>query len=116
MYFDPSKYNYVIRTRQDGVKEVIALSTYAKKTVKGVAKCDPRDQFDGEKGKQLAASRCNAHVARLRVARARRKFNEAMIALDKAKEYYRDMAIYLEESKNALEWATQDLDHYTNTY
>ena len=29
--------------------EIIAVSTYAGKTVKGVAKCDPRDSFDKSK-------------------------------------------------------------------
>lgn len=108
MKFDPSKYKYVIHTRKDGCKEVIALSTYAKKTVKGVAKCAPEDAFNEENGKKLAAARCNVRVSSLRVKRARHKFHEAMAILDAAKEYYRDMAVYLEESKDAYALAVSD--------
>ena len=42
---------------------VVAVSSYAGKTVRGVAKCDPRDTFDIEKGKELAAARCNEKIA-----------------------------------------------------
>ena len=42
---------------------VIAISTYAGKTVKGIAKVDPRDTFDPEVGKQLATARCAEKIA-----------------------------------------------------
>ena len=48
------------------VKKVIAISTYAGKPVRGVAICSVHDEFDLEKGKKLAAARCNAKVAKLR--------------------------------------------------
>ena len=35
------RYKYV----RDGGNTVIAISTYAGKTVKGIAKCDPNDNF-----------------------------------------------------------------------
>lgn len=52
--------------------EIIAVSTYAGKTVKGVAKCDPRDSFDKSKGEQLAIARCAAKLQRS-VERERRE-------------------------------------------
>ena len=44
------KYKYY----QAGNK-VIAVSTFAGRTVRGVAKCNPKDNFDLEKGKMLPA-------------------------------------------------------------
>lgn len=63
--FSPDKYRYIVNGNT-----VIAISTYAGKTVKGVAKCDPEDTFDLEKGKKLAAARCNEKVCRKRLRRA----------------------------------------------
>ena len=40
------KYRYYTNGRR-----VIAVSTYAGKTVRGVATCDPGDEFSMEKGK-----------------------------------------------------------------
>ena len=42
--------------------KVVAVSTYAGKTVRGVANCDPNDEFSLEKGKELAAARSALHV------------------------------------------------------
>ena len=39
--------------------KVICISTYAKKVVRGVAKCSPNDNFDIEIGKKLAQLRCD---------------------------------------------------------
>lgn len=61
-----------------GNGKVIAVSTYAGRIVKGVAKCDPSDNFDIEKGKQLAAARCNAKVAAKRVKRAQSELEKAV--------------------------------------
>ena len=54
--------------------KVIALSTYAGKTVRGVAKCHPNDTFDVEFGRKLAAARCNAKIAAKRMTNARNKY------------------------------------------
>lgn len=60
------KYNFkhYETTNKDGTKTqvIVALSTYAGRTVKGVAKCMEGDEFSLEKGKELAASRCNLKV------------------------------------------------------
>ena len=79
-------------------QEVIAVSTYAGRTVRGVAKCDPKDTFDIEKGKQLAAARCQAKVSSQRLKRATKKLDEALLALEKAQKYYDDMTVYFNDS------------------
>jgi hypothetical protein len=85
------KYKYY----QAGNK-VIAVSSFAGRTVRGVAKCNPKDEFDLEKGKKLAAFRCNEKVARRRFARAIGKCDEAYDNYVKA-EFAYDKAIMYEE-------------------
>ena len=38
------KYHYF----SDGRTKVVALSTYAGKPIRGIAKCDPQDKFNAE--------------------------------------------------------------------
>ena len=52
---------------------VVAVSSYAGKTVRGVAKCDPRDTFDIEKGKELAAARCNEKIAEKKINESKKE-------------------------------------------
>lgn len=79
---------------------VIAVSTYAGRTVRGVAVCHDGDEFSLEKGKELAALRCAEKIAKKRVARANRKVDEAYWAHVNAEAYldkmcdYKDDAIY----------------------
>ena len=77
--------------------KVIAVSTYAGKTVRGVAICAPGDEFNLEFGKKLAAARCNEKVAAKRHAKAAKdydnaklKFKEAEKNLDRTYDYYYD--------------------------
>lgn len=90
--------------------KVIAVSTYAGKNVKGVAKCDGRDEFDIEKGKRLAAARCNARIAEKRVKRAKMKWDEAMAARVAAIEHSNDMYHYYMTSLVKSEEAEKELN------
>ena len=80
--------------------KVIAVSTYAGKTCRGVAICDSSDEFSLEKGKKLAALRCGEKIAQKRLNRAQRKVDEAYRAYIDAEAYldkmcdYKDDAIY----------------------
>ena len=90
--------------------KVIAVSSYAGRTVRGVANCYDSDEFSLEKGKKLAALRCAEKIATKRLARASRKVSEAYNTYIEAENYldkmadYRDDAIYeLAEVKTAKE-------------
>ena len=95
-----------------GTPVVIAVSTYAGKTVKGRAKCDPRDGYDLEKGKELAAARCAEKVAKKRAKRAEKKYNEACIQFEVASNHLAKMKKYKDDAKadysKAL-WYTIDI-------
>ena len=109
MIFDPNKYRYVTFTDENGVPTVVAISTYAGRTVKGKAKLDPRDEFNMEKGKEIAAARCNARVAEKRARRARLRLEEAEKQLKAASRHYEKMRSYYVDSHNALEEASKNV-------
>jgi hypothetical protein len=99
---------------------VIAISSYAGRPVRGIAKCNPGDEFDVEFGMKLAAARCNLKIAQKRYRRAGSKYQEAANAsikaanasieakkqLDKMRTYYCDATdgydAAAEELKNVL--------------
>lgn len=90
--------------------KVIALSTYAGKTVRGIAKCHPNDTFDVEFGRKLAAARCNAKIAAKREANAVRKYwdihnkyIEIKRALEKCSDYYTDASLHRAEAEAYLD-------------
>ena len=89
--------------------KVIALSTYAGKTVRGIAKCHPNDTFDAEFGRKLAAARCNAKIAAKRAANAQKKYwvvhDEYLKAnrdLLKFGQYYTDAVAQLQDAEDYL--------------
>ncbi len=79
--------------------KVIAVSTYAGRPVRGIAKCNPDDTFSLEDGKELAMARCNERVAEKRLRRAMRKFTEACNAQVEAERLYEKMKRYLDDSE-----------------
>lgn len=91
------KYRYYITGNK-----IIAVSTYAGKTVRGIAKCAEGDTFDMEKGKKLAALRCAEKIAHKRIDRAKRKFREAEAAVDAAEAYAEKMEVYVDDAYDEL--------------
>jgi hypothetical protein len=81
--------------------KVIAISSFAGKAVKGYAKCNPKDEFDLELGKKLAAARCNQKIAKKRVTRAAHKYDAAWDAVGEAEAHYANMQEYFDKSSDA---------------
>lgn len=90
--------------------KVIALSTYAGKTVRGVAKCHPNDTFDVEFGRKLAAARCNAKIAAKRHNRASVQYDNAHDELMKATDNFGKSCDYFEDAVEQLKEAIAYLD------
>lgn len=82
---------------------IIAVTTYAGKTVKARAKCDPRDEFNEEEGKRIAAERCALKVAKKRVQLAMKKYKLAARARKEAEAHECKMYTYFMDSLAALE-------------
>ena len=109
MKYSLDKYKFYQYKDKNAKDTVAAASTYAGRTVKGYAKCDPKDQFSIETGKELAAARCNAKIAAKRVKRASAKYLEAQQQLADANrfmarmtEYYTDAVDQLDEANAAV--------------
>lgn len=93
------RYNYVVIPEK---KKVVAYSTYAGQSVRGVAKCAPDDEFDIEFGKKLAAARCNVKVARKRLKRALERRDVAWDNFIKAEDQLMKEEDYVDDSNVAL--------------
>lgn len=98
------KYEFKVfeKTNEDGSKSsvVIALSTFAGRVVKGVAKCIASDPFSLEKGKQLAAARCDIKVCMKRKKRALDKKKEVARKIEELNTYYNKMCSYYDDALN----------------
>lgn len=105
------KYRFYTATKIDGQPyRVVAVSTYEGRIVRGVAKCDPRDAFDMELGKQLAAARCNQKIAAKRQRRADKELKKAVAAFDKAQAHMYKMNDYYEDARVASKNANSRVD------
>jgi hypothetical protein len=105
------KYRFYTATKVTGEPyRVVAVSTYEGKTVRGVAKCDPRDAFDMELGKQLAAARCNQKIARKRARRAEKRFEEADERMKEARAHASKMNDYMFDAHKALRAADETVN------
>ena len=90
--------------------KIIAVTTFAGKTVRGVAKCSSGDSFSEEVGRKLAAYRCNEKVAKRRWQRAVRKCDEAERMFKEAEKHYNDMIYYEEDAYTAWEDAQNQVE------
>ena len=99
----------------DGVSKVVATSTYAGKTVRGVAKCSEHDEFDMNAGIQLAEARCNARIAEKRYANAQKQHEIALEALAKAQKRVDEMKAYVVDSQVAVLQANQMVTDVMNS-
>ena len=109
--FPINKYKFF--TTENG--KTVAVSTYAGKTVRGVAKCDTRDTFSQEKGRELAAARCAEKVAKKRFARAQKKYAEAVDQFDRADKYRQSMTEYLYSAEIEAEIAKINVQELLRT-
>lgn len=105
------RYQFFSNYDKSGRKKVIAVSSYAGRSVRGVATCSPQDAFDLDTGKELAAARCNVKIAEKRVKRAEEKKDEAFDEYMKARQRYRKMMDYLNDANYDYFEAIDELDN-----
>jgi hypothetical protein len=107
--FPIERYKFVERPLKNGTNQVIAISTYCGKVVKGVATCSPEDTYEFTTGMELAAARCARKIAykrykraEMKRAEAKKQLIEAQEYLDKMNEYLYDAAAEIEETENHI--------------
>lgn len=109
--FEKYRFHVVDTKNSDGqkVKKVIAISTYAGKPVRGVAICSVHDEFDLEKGKRLAAARCNEKVAKLRYKNSSAQLDYACSLVGSINKYHMSKIKYNMDAYGELEKAHSEL-------
>lgn len=96
--------------------KVICLSSYMGRTVRGVAKCAPGDEFNEEFGKKLAQARCDVKVARKRHERATQKYLEADELYCRAEDHLNQMDDYLWNAEKEMVAAEKTLGSLTEIF
>ena len=97
-------------------KKVVAVSSYAGQTVRGVAICSEADAFDLQKGKELAAARCSAKIARKRYDWACIKQLRCRLALGRAERECREAERFCSDSLAQLDTAHEKLNELEQAF
>lgn len=100
------KYRFVVNESK-GV--VVALSSFAGETVRGVARCSPNDTFDVELGKKLAVARCDYKIACKKVDRAVQMADFYKDFYDSVRKKLENVMKYREDALYKVEEATSEL-------
>jgi len=96
--------------------KVVCVSSYAKRAVRGVAKCNTeQDTFELEVGKKLAQLRCDKNIATKRHKRAGEQYVAAMRAYEAAEANMLKMRKYFEDSQDELMSATANLEAFESS-
>lgn len=99
-----------------GGNKVVCVSSYAKRAVRGVAKCNmEQDTFEPETGKKLAQLRCDKAIAVKRHKRASEQYLEAMKAYENAEKNMLKMRKYFEDSGDELAAADKALTEFESS-
>lgn len=113
------KYTHIIcrdRKTNEFTGTIIAISSYAKKPIRGIAKCSPKDNFDVNKGIELAEARCDVKVAEKRFKRAWKKYEEAAEVFAKAKRELERMKNYFIDAQDAYDEAADNLNEIMSKF
>ena len=78
--------------------KIVCVSSFAKKAVRGIAKCAPNDDYDEEKGMRLAQLRCDAKIAQKRVNRAMEMADAAWLNYHMATNWHTKMDHYVNDA------------------
>lgn len=98
-------------------RTIVCTTMYKGQMVRGIAKCNPEDTMDIETGKKLSYLRCYEKYSRKKAQRARKAYNEAVIAkaimdnkFGKATDFVNDADNQLLIAKNMLLEVEQKLN------
>ena len=89
---------------------VVVVCRYAGRPIRGVAKCSPNDTFDLEKGTEIAKTRANLKVAKMRKKRALEKRREAESIAVKAWDDSREAHAYWMDARNQYKQLEKHLE------
>lgn len=105
------KYKYYSFHVDEESRKVVAVTHYAGRAVRGIAKCAPEDTFDVETGCKIAVARAEKKVARAKVRNAAEKYLQAAKVADAAEKRFDDMKQYYMDAIDQLDQAELDLEN-----
>ncbi len=105
--FPLEKYKHYVN-EEEGL--VVAVQTFAHRKYSGIARCAKSDTFDVEKGKRIAALKCNKKIASARLKYATREFENATRWAKEAEDLRKKLAIYYLLSEDEYDEAVEELD------
>ena len=105
------KYKHYSFIVNEDKKKVIAVTHYAGRAIRGIAKCSPEDAFNMELGCMLAVARAEEKVAKAKVRNASAKYLEAAKAADAAQKRFDDMKQYYIDSVDQLDEIEEELNN-----
>ena len=109
-YSDIAEYGEKCRFYHNFEDNTVVCTTFYKgRTIRGIAKCDPEDDFNLEVGKKLAYLRCRQKFAIKKCERAHKVCDDAFVAVAQAQnnlyracEFVEDAEMQLEDINKAL--------------
>ena len=90
-------------------KTIVCTIFYKGKTIRGVAKCNPKDEFNEEAGKRLAYLRCKYKLMKTKFKRAKKAYNDAVIMAAKAENNLNKVTYFVNDVDYQLELVTNEL-------
>ena len=97
-------------------RTIVAMSTFAGRTVVGVARCADTDEFNIETGKKLAAARCSVKIAEKRMKRAEECYSWAKECVEYWTAEEEKMKRYDADSVTAYQKAVAALAEVEETF
>ena len=91
---------------------IVCTTLYKGQMVRGVAKCNPDDEFDAELGKKLAYLRCKKKFARKKLKHALRVERDAIIFEARAKYNLDKACDFASDSEDQLLNAINELNEF----
>ena len=95
-------------------RKVICISSYAGRSVKGVAKCAPNDEFSMEYGKRLAQARCDVKIASKRIEATADKYVKTAMEINRLAKEAEKYRTFYEKNDNDYSAAVENLDAIVN--
>lgn len=98
-----------------GTNVVAAVRHYKGKTVRGVAKCAPNDEFDLGKGTKLAELRCEQKIAKMRLRSHQEMVDYYTTLVNDARKWLNQALEREAKAEKAFNEITFELENYIST-
>lgn len=104
------KCNFYLDTK---AKTVVCATMYKNERIRGVAKCNPEDDFNLDIGKVLAYVRCKQKLAKRKFAHAKRVYDNALSDEVRARKNVLKAFSFLHDSEEYMKRSNEEIIELT---